>query len=451
MNTISHLATGFALAAMLCGCSHGVQIAQHADDYNDTVAQVENKMLFKNVIRASQRMPLHFTRIANFDGNLKSSIATGGVTIPTIGVDGGTVSYAASPSFATESNPSYKLQVLASDKFFRGVMSPVNIETMRFFSDQGWPVAILMFMFVEAINVTYDDINKNSDGDAEKITLCTIDNYPLHRKRWAEFEAAIRVIRARGEFDKQDKDSDFGPAFSAERISVQDLVRIRDAGFKLQASTNKSATKSPGFQVLRGDTSEILEIEVDRFSKELLDSVRVWSSDRNRGYCIADNISFLLSDNAPLPEFTVEGQTKTLAAMNRSTKTTLHIELKLRPALNMIYYLGELMRYQELTDQPVRSKTLDSRIIKDETPPHDPDLIVEKIEHDVLFNAPRGFLAGAAINASLNGQPFHVPGYPRNGRTTQLLTLVRQILALNISSDEFPTSENVTLISRSDE
>lgn len=446
MNTFLKTSLAVVALASLAACSHGIQIAEHADDYNDTVEQVENKMLLKNVIRASKRMPLHFTRISDFSGSLKSTLTSGDLTIPTIGVDGGTVSYTATPSVSTESNPSYNLQVLASDTFFRGVMTPVDIETMRFFVDQGWPVPVLMFMFVEGIDVTYENkVRKGGKTVTETVKLCEIDNYPLNRNRWREFEAAIRVVEDRGTFRNESNKSDFGPVYAGSNITIEDLVRIKDAGLKLNElnPAPDGRTKTLGrqsFQISRGATSKVLEIDSEQFTTKLLDFVRERSEQQNKGYCFKESTKFLLEKSPKLPILTIDGEQKNLAELNTGQKTKMHAELRLRPALNMIYFLGELLRYQRVKGTPKTSETLNYE--------DDPAQTQELVHPEVLFDARRGEVEAPAISATVKGDRYSVPAYPNGGRTTQMLTLVRQILALNISSEEFPTSQTVEIVAR---
>lgn len=397
---------------VLNACSHGVQITEHADDYNDTVEQVENQMMLKNVIRASMRMPLHFTRIATFDGSLSSKFSSGSFANPGIGGDASaqTEIYKLTPSVETSSSPKFNMQVLASDKFFRGIMTPVRFDELKFFVEQGWPLDFIMLLFVEAIDVN------SADG---KTKYCEIRNDPLHDDSWVAFQKAIEVIERLGTITSKSKYEDFGPIFTAANLSAEDLIDLRAARLKLKKIGGGIGSET--FRVQRGSTEQNIAIPNLNFSNR--DAAKLL-----KDYTGPDSISLCKVEDIASISFAPDATVPLISA-----------KIRLRSAINMIYYLGEMVRYQRIEKAPVTSRLLnndDGRREELSDPTH-------------LFDVRETLLADAAIRVEVAGKPYSVPSYPNNGRTTQFLTLLRQIFALNISSDEFPTSQNIRLITRS--
>lgn len=457
--------TGLVCATILSACSHGVQIAEHADQYNNTVEQVENRMLLKNVVRASKRMPLHFTRIADVKGSLNTTASTGSFALPSLGANGTGEAYSAAPSFSTSSSPSYTMQVLASEEFFKGIMTPVNIETMRFFVDQGWPIPILMFLFVERIDVSFP----GSDGSGE-ISLCSIDNDPLNDQRWEEFEAAINVIEGRGTFKKQNKNAAFGPIYKKADLTVEDLVLINDAKFKLAdvSDRKKDGSLKIGatemFQVKRASSSEFIDLNVPGIKRAALAQLQA-SAAANAGNCPTDDIYLLAiapdGRNVADQFLAQEERTESRARLQKfipergDKTTTINARLQLRPALNQIYFLGELLRYQRVMKRPRISKLLarDCLVANADGSCADwgnaKNSRVRELRNPMaLFNATTDAASAPSIRVNVTGENYTVPAYPNVGRTTQFLTLVRQIFQLNISEENFPTSQTVQLVTR---
>lgn len=460
MKSMKKMAMGLACGVILAGCSHGVQIAEHADHYNNSVEQVENRMLMKNVIRASKRMPLHFTRISDITGKLSSSIGTGEATIPSIGVDGGVISYTATPSLAASSSPEYSLQVLASDKFFKGIMTPVNISTLKFFVDQGWPVPILMFLFVEGIDVSFD----------EDTPLCSIDNDPLDDTRWAEFELAVRVVESLGTFKSQPSNSNFGPLYKPKNISAEELTLLEESDLKLKRiekgePLDKDDQKSPiaaftGFQAFEADSSEAIEIDRSKIDRTQLSTLKQKLNRASIEFCPATIIALMTENPERFDQYTTKLTGDMFAGLTaeefttdvKSKQTKLHAKIRLRPALNMIYYLGELARYQRVEKMPRTSVLLDAGCALSDSngtcaKRERPSTRVREITNPMaLVTVLESASFDSTISFEVGNKTYSVPPYPAVGRTTQFLTLVRQILQLNISSDDFPTSQTVQLV-----
>lgn len=59
------LTAGLALGA----CSFSGTVAQHTVDYNLTMERVNNEILLLNILRAKERRPMVFSRIAQIKGN----------------------------------------------------------------------------------------------------------------------------------------------------------------------------------------------------------------------------------------------------------------------------------------------------------------------------------------------------------------------------------------------
>jgi len=124
--------------AVLPGCvSFSGDIYNHAVNYNLAVEQAQNELLLLNVVRAMKQRPMYFTAISLVRGSFQAS-AESGFGVP-FGGDA-TDTYSAQPKGAVSTSPSFDVAVLDSEKFTRGIMTPVCPETFAYYWDQGWPL-----------------------------------------------------------------------------------------------------------------------------------------------------------------------------------------------------------------------------------------------------------------------------------------------------------------------
>ena len=147
------------------------------NDYNLAIEKAQNEMLLLNVVRGSLNRPLYFTGFNLLRGNMTYNISTGGF-LPFgrvgNGMDG---AYYVTPGLSFSTNPSFDVGVLDTKEFIRGIMTPISLETMDYYWQAGWPKEMLLYLFVERVEI---------DGVKE-----ILDNNPQDEQGFKKFQAWV--------------------------------------------------------------------------------------------------------------------------------------------------------------------------------------------------------------------------------------------------------------------
>lgn len=133
----------------LGGCVSSTMITTRAVGYNKVVEDTNNQMLLLNVVRAYFRHPMYFTGFTLLRGSQSVQVGTGNVTVP-FGGEAPSV-YTINPNLNLNVNPSYDVSVLDTKEFMSGITTPVDMKTLKYYWDQGWPRQMLLFLFVRKI------------------------------------------------------------------------------------------------------------------------------------------------------------------------------------------------------------------------------------------------------------------------------------------------------------
>jgi len=144
------------VAAGLCvaGCAYSPGLVDRAVAFNKAVASSTNELLLLNALRARERLPTYYTRVASDSANTTIQ-PTASLAIP---FGPGSVQKGFSSQFnigmATQSQLS--MQNLDDQKFMRGVLTPVPVDVLSFYLQQGWPPELVLMTTVSRITVPKD-------------------------------------------------------------------------------------------------------------------------------------------------------------------------------------------------------------------------------------------------------------------------------------------------------
>ena len=549
MKFMSVVPTLLLLCCSMVGCSMravtpNTRVAKSALDYNLQIEEAQDKNLLMNVWRAKKRYPLYLTDISKVTGSLTNTY-TLGLSIPFGHVKGYQLTTTPSATFTT--TPTFDVNLLDTQDFMRGFLTPVSPATFAHFWRQGWPRELLLHLLVRELRVVdvSGKVNYFYDRGHRYLT-----NYPDPAKadqkdlaefaEWAHFLARFDLAGCQkfvltklttkdfGAVDSATKSLASGLSISSEE-KVAQLARkttTRTTGnFKGAAKTAETTTKENS-EELSGDAvagpvynfAVPFDILVDdragdagviKLVKSCVLPPREAKSGRVEKPKDAENQSteselneqerdiyeVLMQDGkrssntegVARPDER-EAVIRALFAAKISGDKTIPmlVELSLRSPEGVLYYLGELARLEDyhaytqracINDfpQPIfvaystanRGKQLPANCgslleIEDrdhETvfipPPHDPNN-----PHDMIFGEP-------GEEALLCGQPLppiedekektlrFEHGVERalrkqlqcnSGRSTAALDLLSDLIALQKSAKEFPTTPTVRII-----
>jgi hypothetical protein len=415
-----------ALALGLSGCSLAGPIAGDATDYNRTVEEAENDMLLLNVVRASLEYPLHFTRIARISGAYE--VGASAATEPTLGADEtGFLDVPLAASAATR--PSFDIQILDSQEFYAGLQTPITAENLDFLRTQGFSLPLLLHALVEEASVFVrlpTEPGGRVPGRTREICVLAHDPRPgaggraLEDDDFARFDALVELLasrRSRIEFVTSEERLPLGPALPARAVEdVKTLLRLRRDGLGLERAEGGRyrVVERRRASAFRIPTPARLEGVLER-SRGVTDPAALCSAD------VIGRVARLLAR-------TPAGGEAPRAAQGAASPYRFTVEMTLRSTRGLIGYLGELARAQALGTPPTvrRSAALDAR--------------------PALFVLSTKAVDDPALSVDYRGETYSVPPHPEGGRSLQLLALVKQLFTLNLSAEEFPTSQVVRFV-----
>jgi hypothetical protein len=447
MKRVTSAAAGLLGAALLGGCAG--PLTQSAITSNIVQEEAHNAYLVLNIARAYERMPMHFTQV----NMVRAGPGGIGIGNPYVGLDipfGGAASpyYTLRPSL--EGVPNVDTASLVSQEFMRGLTAPVDARLLAYFASQGWPLPMLLYMFVGSVE-TYD-----SDGNL----LHNLVNSPRN-ETFPVFSGLIDTIAGcRLVLSESASYEYFGESFAADKLNDIALVTtVKNAGLvPVQVGADGTATTAGG-----GKRSYRLA-QVTREAGVKLDSYGPGTS----GYAAAGNCAVDAPAQAAAPGTGTDTDTlqrigKALATLSisvtgpgdkiqkqgkkpggakpsKATPEIAEARLVLRSTQSMIYYLGELSRYQNATGaervEPVTIRTGKN-----------------KYGHFFRLRCCEP-LTDAAVSVAYQGKRFNVARYSETpdgapeDRSVQTLALLSLVYTLQNSSTEAPGISNVRVLNR---
>ena len=215
-------ATLVGAVILLNACAFRSQTTGMAVEYNDFVAQTTNRQTVLNVLRAREREPMHFTSFSEvfgqvrgvgsasigsaFNGNSGSATETSSATTTT-GATGAVTGNSATATQtivdsigATNFTPSVGVQVTtgtdfrvvanASDEFYRGILNPLAPSVIVHYLRQGFPADLLSHLVIGRLE--FSARITPPVGEPRTVHLRTVVNNPDDAAKAAEFAHAIR-------------------------------------------------------------------------------------------------------------------------------------------------------------------------------------------------------------------------------------------------------------------
>ncbi|MEW4448894.1 hypothetical protein [Qipengyuania sp. JC766] len=386
----SVLATG-----LLGGCAFSPQLRQVAVDHNRTVAAMEDELTLLNIVRASERFPLHFTGIQTINGNVSVSATsgleaelTGGADLVVPGVGG---------SVAT--NPSFVGAVYATEDFQRGIQQTIAPTTIASYLDEGWPDELLMALFIERVDIYDGNVPAGEP----------IENEPMRGSGFEHFLCHYRLVSR--------------PAISG--ASIPGMAELIDRGLLAdEAQTGEAKRK---------EIAAYLD-----FVKR--DDMRV---DSRGALVLAGSANSVAIERRPVsrcgPDHAAKGRDSEIDGDRQ-----LRFEPQFRSVQGVIYFLGEYVRAD--------LKGGDQRLFRLPFENDECSASAPVPQYRKLLSVERG--AGADLVATrFRGERFFVPdrdlasceaGATVEARSMQVIALVQQLLNLHKSADSLPTTLTIS-------
>lgn len=405
------------VCAALSACSFDERIADHAIEYNKTVEKTRNSLLLLNILRAKHRQPMHFTALSQVRGKLTlKSTGSLGLSIPFGGDASNTFPLTPKLEISQTSSPSFDVAILDSKEFMSGILSPIEKSIFQFYLDQRWPTEVLLYLFIHKIDQSgLEPTPINSPPPKNPLD----PEYEKKRDQFENFQQWVKKVRDDIKFGTQTTGRAIGPKLSIEGSSMlSHLVATEKAGLRLVAIPKKNPSyyrlcKIVSKSVLCvGDCSESDPEETCRKQNEPESSQKESEPDASK--------------EPPAYQDDSEPKAQTMVLKDGEILGKAH----LRSIQGILYYLGEVLRYQDKAEKPVLIN--DGKTILF-------DLTTDEDRKDT-----------PVISVNYNNQTYYVAkirGEEVNGtRTKTVLALLLQLMGLHKESKELPTTTAVETV-----
>jgi hypothetical protein len=147
-----------AAIVVLClgagACAFSPSLTDRAIAFNKAIADSTNKEILLNALRARDRLPTYYTRVASDTANTTFSPSVS-MQIP-LGPGANAKGYFPNVSIGSSLQNQLSMQNLDDQKFMRGVLTPVSVDVLGYYLRQGWPAEVLLTVTIAEISVTPD-------------------------------------------------------------------------------------------------------------------------------------------------------------------------------------------------------------------------------------------------------------------------------------------------------
>jgi hypothetical protein len=456
------LAAGvFAATGFLLGCTTQRNLAENAVSFNQAVERAQNDVLLLNVVRASERLPMYLTDISKITGSIKMEV-DGGISM----VEKTRRTFKPTLTGIYALNPTFEVPVMNTQEFMKGFLSPLDLKTLAYYQDTGWPMELLYFLVVRKVVV---QLAPEGTGPAPK--PISFDNYPdvhdlvfcklLQFGYWMEhfLATAPKIEQQPKRVNGKEVIETIGPAAA----TLDQLVEAADQGWKIERKGDEfvltRAAKEFAFsfdkslQDLSKFTREADKVCKSHFDDEIADPVA--KDVIEKASPVTENLAASAAEGSGVSSPATADQAAPSSQVSRAEQGSQVIKvggstvtLYFRSAEAILYYLGELARME--------TKAKATKML----------MLCVGFHSEPIFVARMGTASGAEVSVRHGSLSYWIPdesikSYQRctrrgavqiaavedvRGESMHALSLISQLVALNKSAKDFPTTGVIRVI-----
>ncbi|MEE8507064.1 MAG: hypothetical protein V3S40_12700 [Kiloniellales bacterium] len=411
---VLRLLSAALLCAALAACSFDERIADHAVKYNKTVEEAHNSLLLLNILRARDRRPMHFTAFSQVRGKLTlKSTGSLGLQIPFGGDASNTFPLTPKLELSQTSSPSFDIAILDSKEFIIGILSPIERSIFKFYLDQRWPPEVLLYLFIHKIDQSaFEPTPINSPPPVSPRDL-------EKEAEFKNFQKWIKMVRDDIKFGTKTTGRAIGPKLPLTELSVlTHLVEAEMAGLRLVGIPKKK----PGHYRLCKIVSKPV-LCVGECSKS--DPEEACRKENEPDSTQKETESGASEEP---PAYQDDSETEAQAIVLKDGKILGKVHLRSVQAI--LYYLGEVLRYQDKAGKPMLIDDGKNVLF---------DLTTDEDRKDTPI-----------ISVNYNNQTYYVAKIReeegKGTRTKSVLALILQLMGLHKESKELPTTTAVETV-----
>lgn len=455
------------LAAMLTACGAVDAFAPTAIDYNLQAEQIRDQTIVLNIIRAAYRKPMQFSDFSTVTGLTTASV-TAAFALPFAAIPGSMArAFTAMPSGTLTGGPNFTVSILNTKEFYNGIMQPLSLQFISLYLHEGFPRQLLLTLLIA-------DIEYEKDGKVIH-AYNSADSTVRPGEQYADFQALLQHLISRGlDAEEVDQTTPIGPPLTEKDVSSLSTL----AGLPQNEVLAKYDGATPDVNLTAAERAELKAEGIPTYyrlekttvayrfcfdsnsaqvGREIADtglvmnaglvcgaaanagaSTPIPASPPNGAHQQLHTLHFGLVGAAPAlpasagigahavtPESSGYSQSAPSSSAQELTMTTMSVE-------QLIYYLGEVARAQlGLNGPPVPCRMV----------------ATDRGAPVCLFRLQAGPPPPGAISATYDGKSYAIQVDPSgNDRSSQVLELVSQLLALNNSAKDLPAPSIIPVI-----
>src|ERR1700733_9410960 len=138
-----------SVTLLLCStaCVDIAHFSRTATDFNNEVADTQDKTLILNIVRAANRFPMHFTELSTLSGTATLSVG-GTITVPVGILNGGMNTGSVAPTVSETSTPTFNIAVLETQEFYQGMLKALSMDELATYMNEGLPADLVLSLSV---------------------------------------------------------------------------------------------------------------------------------------------------------------------------------------------------------------------------------------------------------------------------------------------------------------
>jgi len=445
----------------LAGCAAVDSFSSRAMTYNQQAETIKESQLMLNVMRSAYREPLQFTDFTQVTGQATVS-GTAAFTLP-FNPSPPTFGHAdtALPAATLSGTQAFTVANLDTQEFYEGILSPIPITSIDYYLEQGFPEALLLTLVISRVDI---ESGKNS-----RVSFYNVPS----GKDFLNFEGLVAAFRDLGVRSEVARTlTNVGPPIPAGDIaSLRALAPLAEGAVlkRFTPASDPDLTPSERADLARRGVSEYFRLQqTSEQSRFCIDTNAETPADLSAAsgmlvglgvLPVGDQIEGLpttpasaaLDDAAArcgaspyvrMKAAEQNGYTQptsrfalaVLTAGGAHETVTLRIDLTVRSVEGIIYYLGELAR----GELDIGGGGMGSA----------PIVQTGAGSSQVLFRVRQNCTGlGAEIDAVYDGSRYCVSIDPSGAdRSSQVMEIVLQLLALNTSAKTLPAPSVITVL-----
>ena len=409
---------------VLLGCGLADQFSAEFVEYNVQAETIKNQNLLNNIIRSAYRRPLQFTDLTTITGQVSVS-GTGAFFIPFGGPrSGSSRTYTFSPSVTASDTPNFTVAVLNTKEFYNGILAPIPIQTLAFYFQEGFPPRVLLTVLISEI--VYGSSN----------SLQHRYNEP---NDFAKFYRTLSSLTDNGlTIEPTQNTKVLGPPLRSSAVpGPKDLADLDAQGVEIvgYVGDNQPAKPEGYYRVEKRVSSYRFCFDPSRMRRGALPLEPGMPKLAGAALCGSGEPAQGAKPGSSAAQS--YRQQSGIQTLQTGAEDEGSLSFRVRSVEGVIYYLGEWARYELGLEEPVAPPTMSYTNQQGEA------------REDILFQISRGAGRGPSIDTAYQGSDYHINVDPKgHDRSSQVMELVTELLALNNSAKDLPAPSVLPVITR---